>query len=180
MDPSFAIEVETVASILDQLDYFQILQIPPTASERELKAAYFRQARSFHPDRAFHLQDPGLNERLLSIHKRVTEAYTVLRDEGSRRAYLERIQGPERERHLRWRVEDAPAAQQEEVGTTDNGRKLFGAALLDVEASRLDAAERNLKMALVYEPANANYRRKLDEVEALRKASLQAGSLAST
>lgn len=180
MSPSFAIEVETVTSILDQLDYFQILKIPPTATEREIKAAYFREARIFHPDRSFHLQDATLGERLLTIHKRITEAYTVLRDESSRRGYLARIQGPERELHLRWRVEDAPATQQEEVGTTDKGRKLFGAALVDLQGGRLDAAERNLKMALVFEPQNAHFRQKLDEVETARKASLQEGSRAST
>src|SRR5690606_10357158 len=50
MDPTFAIEVETVASILDQLDYFQILKVAPDASEREIKTAYYREARIFHPD----------------------------------------------------------------------------------------------------------------------------------
>lgn len=179
MDPTFAIEVETVASILDQLDYFQILKVAPDASEREIKTAYYREARIFHPDRSFHLGDPALSERLLAIHKRVTEAYTVLRDEASRKAYHARITGPDRERHLRWRVEEAPA-RAEQVGTTDKGRGLYGAALADLEAGNLDAAERNLKMALIFEPANDRYRRKLEEVEAARKASLEEGNRAST
>lgn len=180
MEGTLGLEIDTVFAILDNLDYFQILKIGHDATEREIRAAYHRESRSFHPDRFLHLGDPAVGEKVLAIHKRITEAYTVLRLEGSRRAYLEAIGGPERDAHLRWTVLVDDGQRKEEVGTTENGRKLYGAALADLEAGRLEAAERNLRMALVFEPQNANYARKVEEVSMLRKASLQAGSLSST
>ncbi|MFO7157050.1 MAG: J domain-containing protein [Pseudomonadota bacterium] len=182
MDAAFRVEVETLASILDHLDYFQILELEPGATYREIKVAYHRKSRIFHPDRFLGHGDREFTAKVLAIHKRITEAYTVLRDEQSRRQYQERISGPERERHLRWTLqqeEESPAAE-EVVGTTEKGRKLYGAALAELAAGRLDAAERNLKMALVFEPNNPHYARKAEEVARLRKASLQEGSLSST
>jgi len=180
MDAAFVVEVETLAAILDQLDYFQVLKLEPGATPKEIKTAYHRESRVFHPDRFLGHQDPEFRVRVLAIHKRITEAYTVLRDEPSRRQYEERISGPERERYLRWTMEETEAPAEEEIGTTEKGRKLYGAALVELEAGRLDAAERNLKMALLFEPQNPHYARKVEEVARLRKASLQAGSLSST
>lgn len=180
MDAAFRIEVETLARILDQLDYFQVLELEPDATPAQIKAAYHRKSRVFHPDRFLQVAGAELRAQILAIHKRITEAYTVLREEERRRAYAAAVTGPERERHLRWTVQEGEGPGPEEVGITEKGRKLYGAALLDLEAGRLDAAERNLKMALVFEPGNPHYARKAEEVAALRKASLQAGNLSST
>lgn len=180
MDAAFVIEVETLSGILDQLDYFQVLELGPDATAGEIKAAYHQKSRLFHPDRFLHLQDEALRARILTIHKRITEAYTVLRDESKRRGYAALVTGPEREAGLRWTMQEGESTPQEEIGTTEKGRKLYGAALIDLEAGRYEAAERNLKMALLFEPANPHYARKAEEVERLRKASLQAGNLSST
>ena len=181
MDAAFRVEVETLASILDHLDYFQILELEPGATYRDIKIAYHRKSRIFHPDRFLGHADGDFVAKVLAIHKRITEAYTVLRDEQSRRQYEERISGPERELHLRWTLQqEEPPAAEEGIGTTEKGRKLYGAALAELAAGRLEAAERNLKMALVFEPNNPHYARKAEEVARLRRASLLAGSLSST
>lgn len=180
MDEALQFEVETLAGILDHLDYFQVLKLEATASEGEIKAAYHRQSRLFHPDRFLRHPDPEFRRRVLLVHKRITEAYTVLREEASRRRYAELVTGEAREENLRWTLEAAAEPAEEEIGTTEKGRKLYGAALIEQEAGRLDAALRNLKMALLFEPENRHYARKVEEVERLRKASLQAGNLSST
>lgn len=180
MEPSFAFEVETLSEILDQLDYFQVLELGPDATPGEIKAAYHQKSRLFHPDRYLHHDDEVLRTRILAIHKRITEAYTVLRDEPKRRNYAALVTGPEREGSLRWTLQEGESDAPEEIGTTEKGKKLYGAALVDLEAGRYDAAARNLKMALVFEPDNPHYARKAEEVERLRKASLEAGSLSST
>ncbi len=181
MDQALLFEVETLADILDDLDYFQVLKLEPSATPGEIKAAYHRQARLFHPDRFLRHPDPALRERILRVHKRITEAYTVLRDEASRRRYAELVTGEEREKHLRWTLQEAAGpAVEEETGTTEKGRKFYGAALSELDAGRFDAALRNLKMALLFEPQNPHYARKVEEVERLRKAALQAGNLSST
>ena len=80
--------------------------------------------------------------------------------------------GPERAKKLRFTEVEESALQEEQqkkleeqLGTTPNGRKLYAAALQDVEAQRWEGAERSLKAALMYEPANARFKELLVKVE---------------
>jgi curved DNA-binding protein len=61
-------------------DYYQILGIEPGAGEGEIKTAYRRLARKYHPDVS---KEAGAEERF----KAVNEAYEALRDPGKRAAY---------------------------------------------------------------------------------------------
>lgn len=62
-------------------DYYELLDVAPTVSPAELKAAYHRQARRFHPD-----LNPG-NAAAEERFKLVAEAYRVLSDEEQRYHY---------------------------------------------------------------------------------------------
>src|SRR5512147_2402198 len=102
MDAAFLMEVETVAAVLDQLDYFGVLKIQQTATPAEIKAAYYRESRAYHPDRYAALESVELKEMIGKIYRRVNEAYTVLRDDRKRTKYLADVGGPEREKKLRF------------------------------------------------------------------------------
>ena len=166
----FAFEAEATASILDQLDYFQVLKVNTDASIAELRAAFHRESRTWHPDRLFHVPDEQLKERVNRVYKRITEAWTILRDERMRAKYLEDISGPQRERKLRWTEEseqERKRAREEEVGTTPNGRRYYAAGTVDLQAGRAESALRNFKAALVYEPQNERYRAAIEEAQRL-------------
>jgi DnaJ-class molecular chaperone len=172
MDVEFIMEVEARAAALDGLDYFEVLRVPQGAGAADVKAAYHRESRMFHPDRYAALPSAELRDLIGRIYRRVNEAYTVLRDDAKRARYLADVTGPERERKLRFTESDEAQVKEEQkrkleeqFGTTPNGRKLYAAALKDVEAQRWDAAERALKSALVYEPANARFKELLARVE---------------
>ncbi|HHW4668227.1 DnaJ C-terminal domain-containing protein [Xylella fastidiosa] len=61
-------------------DYYATLGVEPSAGEAEIKTAYRRLARKYHPDVS---QEPGAEERF----KAVNEAYEALRDPNKRAAY---------------------------------------------------------------------------------------------
>ena len=54
----------------------------------------------------------------------------------------------------------------EQIGTHPKGRQFFQVGVADLEAGRLAAAERNIKLALTYEPTNPLYLQKLEEARA--------------
>ncbi|GAO02940.1 DnaJ domain-containing protein [Anaeromyxobacter sp. PSR-1] len=173
MDAQFLIEVETLAAALDQLDYYGVLKIPATATPPEIKAAYYRESRTFHPDRYAAVPSAEVRDLVGRIYRRVNEAYTVLRDDRKRARYLADISGPDRERKLRFTEADEAAVKEEQkrkleeqLGQTPNGRKFYAAALTEIQAGRWDAAERALKSALMYEPGNARFKEQLALVAA--------------
>jgi curved DNA-binding protein CbpA len=175
MDDTFRIEVEALAQALDQLDYFGVLKLAQDASPADIRAAYHRESRAFHPDR--YAADPDARGRELvgRIYRRINEAYTVLRDDARRRKYLADVTGPDRARKLRFTETDEAEVREaqkrkveEQLGQTPNGRKLYAAALADIQAGRWDAAARSLQMALMYEPQNARFREQLAAVEKQR------------
>jgi DnaJ-class molecular chaperone len=178
MDAGFLIEVEAIAGALDQLDYFGVLKIPQTASPADIKAAYHRESRAFHPDRFAASPHPRVRELVGRIYRRVNEAYTVLRDDTKRLRYVADVSGPDRAKKLRFtEAEEAQVKEEqkrkleEQFGTTPNGRKFYAAALLDIQAERWEAAERALKSALMYEPGNAKFKEQLLLVEKTRPKS---------
>ena len=62
-------------------NYYEVLGVERTASEDEIKKAYRRLARQYHPDA--NQEDPAAEEKF----KEVAEAYGVLSDAGRRRDY---------------------------------------------------------------------------------------------
>jgi DnaJ-class molecular chaperone len=172
MDPNFLIEVETLAAALDQLDYFGILKVPQGAGPADIKAAYYRESRAYHPDRFAAVPDPVFRELVGRIYRRVNEAYTVLRDDRKRAKYVQDVTGPERTKKLRFTEADEVQVKEEQkkkieeqLGQTPNGRKFYAAALVEIQAQRWEPAQRALKSALMYEPANAKFKEQLAQVE---------------
>lgn len=69
------------------MDYYRILNIGRNASQEDIKKAYRRLSRKYHPDNA--------GEQAREQFDRVQEAYGVLGDEKKRAAYDERMRADE-------------------------------------------------------------------------------------
>ena len=54
---------------------------------------------------------------------------------------------------------------EERLGTTPNGRRYFTLAHTDIDRGDLKSAACNLQMALTFEPQNAYYKGKLEEIK---------------
>jgi molecular chaperone DnaJ len=61
-------------------DYYEVLGVPRNASDEEIKSAFRRLAKQYHPDRN---KEPGAEERF----KEINEAYQVLSDPEKRQRY---------------------------------------------------------------------------------------------
>ncbi len=80
-------EIERLAPQLMGLDHYGVLSLHESATVEEVKAAYFRATKRFHPDR-WAARDSTLHrKRMEAIFARATEAYQVLRDPESRLDY---------------------------------------------------------------------------------------------
>ena len=63
------------------MDYYRILGVPEQADEEQIKQAYRREAKKYHPD--LNPDDPAAEARF----KEIVEAYETLGDSVKRKAY---------------------------------------------------------------------------------------------
>nr|XP_056722211.1 dnaJ homolog subfamily A member 3, mitochondrial [Euleptes europaea] len=71
----------TSAAACAKEDYYQVLGVPRTASQKEIKKAYYQLAKKYHPDT--NKDDPKAKEKFSQL----AEAYEVLSDEVKRKQY---------------------------------------------------------------------------------------------
>ncbi|MFH1944372.1 MAG: J domain-containing protein [Acidobacteriota bacterium] len=92
--------IENEHSRLMELNYYQLLDVPRSASALEAKEAYYRLARLYHPD-LFSSRLPSNSKTMVEqIFDRINKAYQTIFNEGRRRIYdtqLDRDRGEGRE-----------------------------------------------------------------------------------
>ena len=166
------LEIQALAKIIDEFDYYQILHLESDASQSAVKRAYFATSRTFHPDANRHLGEE-LQGQCIRISKRVTEAYCVLRDPRRRTAYdAQRGDGG----MLRMQLSEARASHAkkdsaERQGKTPQGRQFYQKAADALDERDLVGAINHLQMALTFEPGNDVFKARLTEVRERRKRS---------
>lgn len=94
IDAALDLSVELQQRILEfdaclERSYHDLLGIGRAADTREIKLAYFRLSKEYHPDRYFRRNIGGYSLRLDRIFKKVSEAYELLSDPTTR-AEIER------------------------------------------------------------------------------------------
>lgn len=185
LTPQQAAELRALAAGLDAFDYFGVLCIAQTATPGEIKKAFYRESRTFHPDRFFHLPDSQEKSDLGAVYRRITESYYVLRDDAKRKKYLADIASAERASKLRYTeaTESELKAEvrktaDEEFGNNPKSRPFFKSALADIDKQNWVSAERNLKMGLTYDRDNARFKEQLvkvqDKIEEHRRSNSEA------
>lgn len=163
---------------LDLLDYYTLLGLEPEADVAEIKEAFRRFARRYHPDR-FAGDDDKL-ARSTQIYRRGSEAYQILTNPVSRRAYDRLL----RLGRVRLGADDRDRAELDdrrakvERDATDGGPIKSPQALAFYERAASAArggqwreAWRLMKSAVDVEPDNELLRARLNQIESRLRTS---------
>ncbi|MDH5752416.1 MAG: DnaJ domain-containing protein [Deltaproteobacteria bacterium] len=70
-----------------QPSYYDLLQLKPDASAAEIKTAYHRLLKQYHPDLHNHSEFNWVKEEAERMSRKISEAYEVLSDESKRKKY---------------------------------------------------------------------------------------------
>jgi len=159
------LEIEALAKIMDELDYYRLLNVEKEVSSRDLKLAYYQNARTYHPD-ANRTLDAPTQEHCHQISKVMTEAYCVLRDPRKRAAYDSHLESGEglRIQLAAARAAHAKTQSERRMGTTPQGKQFLLKAEDDMRRDNIPGAIQNLQMALTFEPGNNGFKEMLEEM----------------
>lgn len=85
------LRMHAIHKLLDDVDLYQLLGLDPTSDLKEIRRAYFRRSKEFHPDRYFNRRTGPYKEKLLLIFSRVSHAYRMLENVDRREGYMLRV-----------------------------------------------------------------------------------------
>ncbi len=107
-------------------NYYELLEIPPTASAEEIKHAFRREIARYHPDKVHHL-GKEFQEIAATKAAELTQAHLTLNDPGLRAAYDAQLKaGVE--------PETAPAASRAPASTPSSSRTTASPDLAEPES----------------------------------------------
>ena len=99
----FEVDLDEIQNFLERVKnaktHYDVLGVSRDVSEQNLKAAYYKLARRYHPDR-FRKAEASLVPRIESAFARITQAYDTLRDESLRSSYNSKLESRKRAERL--------------------------------------------------------------------------------
>jgi curved DNA-binding protein CbpA len=127
---------------MHQQDLYQVLDTPSTASADDIRRSYYTLAKRFHPDK---FTREEMKTKAEKVFGHITEAYSTLSREASRKKYDEDLAARQRPR------------TQERVDSGDIARQNYrhGRELLD--RGRFGEAVSFLQNAVEQDPSKAEY-----------------------
>lgn len=198
----FIQKVNELYENIERLSYYDILKTNMNAPFSEIKRAYLRMARDYHPDRYNNLHNPSIKNKLTALFTILNKAYNTLSDETERKKYdailLKKSveKGPDSdtiraEEQFRRGVEELKtgnpwgAVEFLRWASRLNPQKALywfylSSALSKIPKRGKEAEEAMLK-AIELEPNNANYHAHLGEIyvnAGLRKRAIQQFKIA--
>ena len=168
IDERKKIEINSISRLIDELDYYQILKVSQNASPEEIKEAYFRESRNYHPDK-FYNEPPELSKKVTLIFKRITEAYKIISDPNTRAIYNDGINSANRAKNLRYIHGVQGGPPKEDEGQTPMGKKYFQLGKMAFNNRDFKGAKINFQLAAKMEPNNETFKKRLTEVDEILK-----------
>ncbi|MCB9779812.1 MAG: DnaJ domain-containing protein [Alphaproteobacteria bacterium] len=163
------VEIDTLHGLLDELDYYRLLQVASDVSADEVGPAFRRESRRLHPDRYSALGDKDLSDKANAIYRLIREAYATLSDPEKRALYDAELRGGQARLSAAADKEAekqrAAAADPAEAATNPKSEKYWKMGLKDFKEGNFSGAVMNIQFALTYEPGNATFKEYLDRAK---------------
>lgn len=151
---------------LNQLDYYTLLGVQKDSVEADIRAAFRRFARKYHPDR-YPAQD-AKREQATAIYRRGAEGLQVLLDPAARKLYdyalekgITRLTADQRDRAGKPKAK--PVKPRQDVVNSPEARAYFEQGRTAMQQGELRKAWKFLRHALSIEPTSklieAEYRK---------------------
>lgn len=141
VEPAISADLQAaIAEMLDfhqslpRLDYYQILDVDRKAGDEDIKKAYFRMARKYHPDRFGRGVDSETRDKIETVFDAVTKAYRTLSRKDQRGMYDSKSAGPAQ-------AEEKDHGRNAEIRFRQ-GKTLFGQGRYDEAVVLLEEAVR--------------------------------------
>jgi len=83
--------VDKLLEVMNRTDYYSLLSVERTAKIAEVKKAYRKLSRIFHPDQHFRKVTPEFSRKLQEVFKQINIAYQVLSNDERRRTYATQL-----------------------------------------------------------------------------------------
>jgi curved DNA-binding protein CbpA len=117
----FLEKIESMYKSCETLGYYEILGVGKDASVEEIKKAYYKVSKQFHPDRHFSFPSHDIKGKLTKILLYTTEAYETLSDPEKRSEYdrMPSLKAEEKPEPVEIPEEPIPAPSKEEVETEE-------------------------------------------------------------
>jgi curved DNA-binding protein CbpA len=155
---------------LDRLDYYTLLGVAPGADAGDIKRAFRRFARKYHPDRF--AGAPGDKvDRASRIYRRGSEAIQVLTDPVSRRAYDVALRAgtlrlsTEAREHAEAGARAPSEPRQAQPIRSPQALAYYTRAAEAAREGRWRDAWKAIKTALEHEPENPLMKARLSQIE---------------
>jgi DnaJ-class molecular chaperone len=170
---SLLIKVETLYSIIDELNYYQILRLKQDCIQSEITDAYKMQANFYHP-KQFEEQSSDILDQVQYISLSIKEAYHSLKDIEGRLGYdakLERGTLRINDTKLTRGLDRQTSNDPRKAATNEKAKKYWLLGLQAFEAKEYDNATMQIQFALQFEPTNETFLEWLEKSkEAAKKA----------
>ncbi len=137
---------------VDSQDYYEVLDIGRGATPQEIKKAYFKVAKMYHPDRHFDPEMSDMKEVLETLFNRIHEAYETLSSPEKRTKYTtDLVQG---------KIKHRPAQDRQQAKKTDNKDAAivqFNEGIKRFNQNNFWGADEAFQWAMRLDPGNAEY-----------------------
>ncbi|MGD9346102.1 MAG: DnaJ domain-containing protein [Candidatus Aminicenantes bacterium] len=155
-------DVDAFQDKISGMNFYQILEVSNSASQADIKKAYFVLARKYHPDLFDRNISPSQKEMIDKVFDQITKAYHTLSDEDKRKVYDKEL-AEEGADDRRGAVKKAEIKFRQAKTLYNQARYEEAMAFLD-EAIRLDAHKSSYYLLLaMVETKIPTYLKKAEE-----------------